>query len=61
MMRTCEHCKKDMIKGHVMFDNEFYLCEDCFNKFYSESIALDMYENDLQYYTEWEDLDDSNV
>ena len=54
-MRTCEHCKCHMDKGHVMFENEFYLCEKCFNKFYTEHMAIEMYENELQYYTEWEE------
>ena len=33
----------------------FYLCEEHFNKFYTEDMAKTMYEEGTQYYTEWED------
>ena len=54
-MRKCEHCKCEINGGHVMYDNEFYLCEECFNKFYTQEMAKKMYDDDLQYYTEWEE------
>jgi hypothetical protein len=54
-MRKCEYCKKDINKGHVLFENEFYLCENCFNKFYPNEVAEIMYNDGLQYYTEWEE------
>ena len=56
-MRKCEHCQCDMNSGHVMFESEFYLCVECFNKFYTQEIAQKMYNDDLQYYTEWEEID----
>jgi hypothetical protein len=59
-MRKCEHCKEEMTCGHVMFDDEFYLCENCFHKFYPETIAEIMYNDETQYYTEWEE-DDENA
>ena len=54
-LRQCEHCQKQIHDGHIMYDGQFYLCVDCFGKFYSESIGELMYEHDQQYYTEWED------
>lgn len=57
-IRKCEHCNKDLWKGHVMYPetlHTFYLCEDDFNKFYTKEMGKDMYENGLQYYTEWEE------
>ena len=54
-MRKCEHCKVLQHSGHVMYDNEFHLCEECFNKFYTQEMAEKMYNDDLQYYTEWEE------
>ena len=35
----------------------FYLCTDCFEKFYDGNMAEYMYDNGLQYYTVWEDDD----
>ena len=57
-MRQCEHCEKDLHQGHVMYPetlHTFYLCEEHFNKFYTEDMAKKMYEDGKQYYTEWED------
>lgn len=57
-VRQCEHCSKDLWKGHVMYPetlHTFYLCEEHFNKFYTEDMANTMYEDGTQYYTEWED------
>ena len=51
-----------MNKGHIVypeFTSEFYLCEKCFNKFYTNEMAKEMYEKDLQYYTEWEEDNNS--
>lgn len=53
--RVCEHCGKEIYEGHVMFDVEFYLCVECFKKFYDDKTAEFMYQHELQYYTEWED------
>ena len=56
-MRTCEHCKKEVQVGHYMYPeslSSFYLCVECFNKFYTEDMAEFMYMNELQYYTEWD-------
>ena len=59
-MRKCEHCSNEINRGHVMFEEEFYLCEKCFSKLYSEKFAQELYENGLQYYTEWEEEDNGN-
>ena len=61
-MRVCEHCKNDMNKGHIVypeFTSEFYLCGKCFNKFYTNEMAKEMYKKDFQYYTEWEEENNS--
>lgn len=55
--RLCERCGKEIHEGHVMFDCEFYLCTNCFEKFYDDITAEFMYEKELQYYTEWEEED----
>ena len=41
-----------------MFDYEFYLCVDCFEKFYDLETATFMYDKELQYYTQWEENDE---
>lgn len=51
--RLCEHCGEEVHEGHYMFE-DFYLCTDCFDKFYDGEMAEYMYDNELQYYTEWE-------
>ena len=56
-MERCEHCRDMQHKGHVMFNSDFYLCEECFDKFYTQDMAEKMYDDDLQYYTEWEELE----
>ena len=65
-MRKCEHCGKEIHQGHVIMHGgflslspSFYLCIDCFNKFYHEEVAEIMYNDGLQYYTEWEEEDDN--
>lgn len=37
--------------------SSFYLCVECFNKFYTQEMAEFMYMNELQYYTEWDGED----
>lgn len=59
-MRKCEHCKKEIYEGHVMFDYEFYLCNECFEKFYDFKTAEFMYDNELQYWTIWEEEEENN-
>jgi len=60
-MRQCEHCKKEIHEGHYMFELPgFYLCTDCFDKFYDGNMAEYMYDNGLQYYTVWEDDEDDD-
>jgi hypothetical protein len=61
-VRQCEHCSKDLWNGHVILDGsfmslipKFYLCTDCFSKFYNKDVAEIMYNDGFQYYTEWED------
>ena len=59
-MRVCECCGKSISEGHIVYPNsleEFYLCVECFNKFYTEEIANSMYKEELQYYTEWSEED----
>ena len=61
-MKQCEHCNQELNQGHVIMNGSFlslapsfYLCIDCFNKFYNEEVAEIMYNDGLQYYTEWEE------
>ena len=61
-LRQCEHCKKEIHEGHVILDGsfislipKFYLCTDCFSKFYNKDVAEIMYNDGFQYFTEWED------
>lgn len=51
--RLCEHCGEEVHEGHYMFE-DFYLCTDCFDKFYDGNMAEYMYDEELQFYTEWE-------
>lgn len=55
--RKCEHCSKEIFEGHVMFDYEFYLCVECFQKFYDGNMSEYLYDNDYQFYTAWEEGD----
>lgn len=52
--RLCEHCGSEVHQGHYMFE-QFYLCTECFEKFYDGNMAEYMYDNELQFYTEWEE------
>lgn len=58
--RLCEHCGKEVHEGHYMFER-FYLCTDCFDKFYDGNMAEYMYNNELQYYTEWESESEEDI
>ena len=60
-MRVCEVCGKEFSAGHIVYPDTahtFYLCIECFEKFYGKDLEDYMYENDLQYYTEWEEEDE---
>ena len=56
-MRICSECKKKMNKGYCIENGmEYYCCEECLNKHYTEEEYLSMYDNGEgdSYYTEWE-------
>ena len=60
-MNKCEICKKDIYEGHVMFDYEFKLCSECFDKFYGvQDLEEFMYDNEYQFYTYFEEENESD-
>lgn len=42
-----------MNAGYVVDEQEYYCSESCVLATYSEEEYLEMYHNDLAYYTEW--------
>ncbi|WP_143815521.1 hypothetical protein [Lysinibacillus sphaericus] len=55
--RTCSECECAMYQGHVINDGDEYYCVTCIYKHYTSEQLNEMYENDAQYYTEWEESD----
>ena len=56
-MRTCSECGKRMSKGYCIENGfEYYCCDECLHKHYTEEEYLSMYDNGEgdSYYTEWE-------
>lgn len=44
-----------MWQGHVINDGDEYYCVTCINKHYTSEQLKEMYENEEQYYTEWDE------
>ncbi|MGC7931431.1 hypothetical protein ACP3VS_22830 [Lysinibacillus sp. VIII_CA] len=55
--RTCSECECAMWQGHVINDGDEYYCVTCIYKHYTSEQLNEMYENNAQYYTEWEESD----
>ena len=53
--RTCSGCDGAMFAGHVINDGEKYYCMNCINEHYTSNQLEEMYENETQYYTEWDE------
>ena len=59
-MRRCSNCNKEMRSGYCIADGfQYFCCDECLHKFYTESEYLDMYDNGNgdSYWTTWEDDD----
>ncbi|MGE7843653.1 hypothetical protein ACQKNX_23090 [Lysinibacillus sp. NPDC093712] len=53
--RTCSDCDESMWTGHVINDGDEHCCVDCIHKRYTSKQLEEMYEDDTQYYTEWDE------
>lgn len=61
-MRHCLVCGKPMTQGYVVDDGlEYYCSDECLHKRYSDEEYQKMHENDVAYWTEWEDEEDGVV
>lgn len=61
---TCDNCKEGMYEGHVVSlegEDEKHYCSPCMEEKYTAIEREEMYENDEQYYTVWDesDIDDT--
>lgn len=58
-MRTCDICGKELQSGYVIADGEEYYCSDeCLGKVYTKEEFNDLYDEDVAYWTTWEEDDD---
>lgn len=55
--RICNECGKQMNKGYcVRGGEEYYCCDECLHKHYTEEEWNKLYENTEEtYWTEWEE------
>lgn len=54
--RECTNCGKPMTSGYVINDGEEYFCDDdCLHGWYSEEEYDELCQQDLAYWTEWEE------
>ena len=54
--RVCDICGKKMTEGYVIDDGAEYFCSDvCMRKRYSDEEYMKMYEQDIAYWTTWEE------
>ena len=62
-VRFCNHCKKPFQEGHVLYDEYYYCNETCLRLDNSSDEEIvgktieEMYENDVQYWTEWNKIE----
>lgn len=58
-LRFCEHCNEPFKEGHVLYGEYCYCSEECLRQDNLENEDVvgksleEMYEEDIQYYTEW--------
>lgn len=57
-MRICESCNKEMINGYCVQDSEYYCSDECLHSAYSPEEYEELCEEDLAYWTQWEEQDD---
>lgn len=58
-MIVCSECRKKMKSGYVIEDGEeYYCCEKCLHKHYTNKEYLKMYDEGDGYWTEWENDDE---
>jgi len=59
-MRHCNTCKDEMLEGYCVADGEEYYCSDkcLFVDGYTEEQKEIDYDNDVIYWTQWEDIED---
>ena len=53
--RKCTHCGKKMREGYFVEDDEYYCTDACLYQHYTAEEYDEMYQNDIAYWTEWED------
>lgn len=54
--RICSECGRPMLEGYVIDDGaEYYCCEECLHSHYSPEEYKEMFNNDIAYWTEWEE------
>ena len=57
-MRVCSHCGKEMSSGYCIADGiEYYCSEKCLHEHYTEDEYFELHNENLAYYTEWEETD----
>lgn len=55
-MRYCTECGKPMLSGYCIHDGlEYYCSDECLGKHYTDEEYMFMYEDDVAYWTEWEE------
>ena len=53
--RLCEVCGKEVKEGYCIGDGAAYYCsEECLHAEMTQDEYLELYEQDLAYWTEWE-------
>lgn len=53
--RICSNCKCKMSQGFVVDSHEYYCTDECLGSRYTVKEYEEMYENDIAYWTEWEE------
>jgi len=56
-MRTCEVCGKEMQEGYYVENFEYFCSDDCLHTKYSKEEYETMYDENMAFYTTWEEDD----
>lgn len=62
-VRFCEHCNQPFQEGHILYEEHTYCSESCLRLDNTENEDVvgksldEMYDNDIQYYTEWSEVE----